>query len=276
LVWLQPFFVCYGRVPVSPRDFARSPVVRITAGIEFVVSSVRMGQRDAKAAKEAKASGRPANPEKEAKKAAAARLRDYYQAQIAAGLDDFFDRPYPMCPWCGARSSAQEFFTVPDMLLRKPGRFRYDSCGRCGHIYLNPPLTPAGADFYDRDFADGMHADAADTLRGGETRRDRARAEVMKPFGVPGAWLDVGSGTGHFCNVARDVWPRAVFDGMDSGDGVYEAARRGWVDFGYHGELPEHVEGVARRYDVISMFHHLEHTADPHLELDAAAKALDT
>jgi hypothetical protein len=63
---------------------------------------------------------------------------------------------------------------------------------------------------------------------------------------------------------------------MDVGDGVYEAVRRGWADHGYHGALPEHVDHLARRYDVISMFHHLEHTADPHLELDAVAKALET
>lgn len=274
LFWLQPFYVCAGRVAVNPRDFARSPVVRILAGLEFVMSSVRLGRRDAKKAAKAKASGQPANPEKEAKKANFAARRKYYENELALGLDDFFDRPHQSCPWCGSRSTSQ-LFSSSDLVLRKPGRFQFDCCGRCGHFYQNPPLSPAGAEFYYRDVYDGMHADAIDALRGASADRDRSRAELVRPFMAPEAWLDVGCGRGHFGNVARDVWPQTGFDGIDVGDGAYEAARRGWLDYSYRGDLAEHVETVAGRYDVVSMFHHLEHTADPHLELDAAAKVLD-
>ncbi|MGF7237698.1 MAG: class I SAM-dependent methyltransferase, partial [Frankia sp.] len=86
--------------------------------------------------------------------------------------------------------------------------------------------------------------------------------------------VDVGGGHGHFCNVAREIWPKTTFDALDTSDGIEEATRRRWVDHGYRGLFPELGEQVDGRYDVISMFHYLEHTREPLLELDTAAKAL--
>ncbi|WP_131803987.1 class I SAM-dependent methyltransferase, partial [Pseudofrankia sp. BMG5.36] len=87
-------------------------------------------------------------------------------------------------------------------------------------------------------------------------------------------WLDVGAGLGHFCLVARDVWPETVFDGLDMGDGIDEAARRGWINTAHRGQFPDLAPKLAGHYDVISMFHYLEHTRDPRTELDAATTAL--
>jgi SAM-dependent methyltransferase len=272
LFWLQPFFVCAGRVPLQPRDLARSPVVRITAGIEFVASSVRAKRREARAAAKVKARGRPVDPAKDARKAAAAASRAYYAAELAAGLDVFFDPPVDWCPWCGSADLSTRFVT-PDLLLRKPGKFRYDECGRCGHVFQNPRLSPAGLDFYYRDCYDGLGAEISEAVLGGRGAF-RARAELMRPFTEPRAWLDVGTGHGHFCNQARDVWPDTVFDGLDRTDGIDEARRRGWVDYGHRGSFLDVVGDIVGHYDVISMFHYLEHTTDPLAELDAAAKAL--
>jgi hypothetical protein len=273
LFWLQPFFVCAGRVPLQPRDLARSPVVRITAGIEFAASSVRAWRRETRAAAQAKASGQPVNPAKDAKKAAAAAARAYYADEIAAGLGAFFDRPTRHCPWCGSADLSTRF-VGRDLLLRKPGRFRYDECGRCGHVFQNPRLSPAGLDFYYRDVYDGVGAEAAEMFLQRRGGLYRARAELVRPFTEPHAWLDVDVRYGHFCNVARDVWPKAVFDGLGMTSRTAEARRRGWIDYGYRGMFPDLADAVAGRYNVISMFHYLEHTTEPLVELDAAAKAL--
>jgi SAM-dependent methyltransferase len=273
LFWFQPFFVCAGRVPMQPRDLIRSPVVRITAGIEFAVSSIRAGRRRARTAAEAKAAGLPPDPVKAAAEEAAAERRERYQAEIRAGVDRFLEPERADCPWCGSYRLAVRL-TSADLLLRKPGRFRLDECGNCGHIFANPRPTPGGLDFYYRDCYDGVNADQAEAVFAAMMPGNRARAELIRPFTAPRAWLDVGTGYGHFCNAARDIWPQTAFDGLDMTDGIDEARRRGWVDHGYRGSFPDLVDQVAGRYDVISMFHYLEHTRDPSAELDAAVKAL--
>jgi hypothetical protein len=96
----------------------------------------------------------------------------------------------------------------------------------------------------------------------------------VRPFVLPRAWLDVGAGVGSFCNAARTVWPRTVFDGVGPGESIGEARRRGWVDRAYPASFADIAEFVTGQYDVISMFGYLERSRDPSEDLDAAAKAL--
>jgi SAM-dependent methyltransferase len=84
----------------------------------------------------------------------------------------------------------------------------------------------------------------------------------------------VGSGHGHFCLMARSTWPDTTFDGLDMSETIVEGERRGWVDRAYHGTFPDRARELAGQYDVVSMFHYLEHTPDPLAELDAATTVL--
>src|SRR5262245_14931801 len=101
------------------------------------------------------------------------------------------------------------------------------------------------------------------------------RCDALARHARPRAWLDVGTGHGHFCVVARQRWPEATFDGLDLSESVDEAARRGWIDTAYRGLFPDLAGGLPRSYDVVSMHHDLEHTRDPRAELAAAAKVLE-
>lgn len=163
---------------------------------------------------------------------------------------------------------------VRDLLQGKPGRFTLEQCGDCGHVFQNPRLTLEGLEFYYRDFYDGRGGEGAGTVFGRLGAAYRGRAEMLLPHADPASWLDVGTGHGHFCNAARDVWPRTRFDGLDMGDGVRGAERRGWVETGYLGQFPEFASKLAGQYEVVSMYHYLEHTRDPLTELDAAATVL--
>lgn len=274
LYWMQPFLVCAGRVPIQPRDLYRSPVNRILTGIDFMIGSTRERKKAAAAAKANRAAGRPAKPEKARKKAEAERHRARYQAEIRAGVENYLEAPRDTCPWCGSSRLSVRLDNAPDALMRKPGRFRFDHCDECDHIFQNPRLSIPGLEFYYRDVYDGMNAAMAEEILAGAVPAHRERARMMRPYGSPRAWLDVGGGHGHFCNVARDVWPNTIFDALDSSAGVEEAVRRRWADHGYRGMFPELGDDIAGRYDVISMFHYLEHTREPHHELDTAAKAL--
>jgi SAM-dependent methyltransferase len=219
------------------------------------------------------AAGRWRSATEQARDADLAQAAAYYRAALADGLGRFFEDRRPDCPWCGS-AQLTVLLRSPDLAYRKPGRFTLERCGGCGHIFQNPRLTPEGLGFYYRDAYDGVLAEGAEGmfLLGGESYRGRAR--MLEPSGAPKAWLDVGTGHAHFCAVAREVWPDTVFDGLDQGAGIEEAARRGWIATAYRGMFPALADELAGRYDVISMHHYLEHTRDPGAELDAAARAL--
>ena len=178
------------------------------------------------------------------------------------------------CPWCGSRGLLGRLDTT-DLLQHKPGRFRLDECRACGHVFQNPRLTPAGLDHYYDQFYEGEGEEPWEFAFAAMGVAYGRRCDALARHAEPKAWLDVGTGHGHFCLVARQRWPEATFDGLDLSESVEEAARRGWVDTAYRGLFPDLAGGLPRSYDVVSMHHYLEHTRDPRAELSAAAKALE-
>jgi hypothetical protein len=197
----------------------------------------------------------------------------YYRAALAEGTAHLFEPRRGDCPWCGS-DRLTVLLRVPDLVMRKPGRFTLERCGGCGHTFQNPRLTPDGLGFYYRDAYDGLGADSAEAIFLTAEDSYRARARMPEPFTSPKAWLDVGTGHAHFCVTAREVWPDTIFDGLDQGAEIEEAERRGWIATAHRGMFPDLAPGLAGRYDVISMHHYLEHTREPLAELDAAAGAL--
>ncbi|MGW0968110.1 class I SAM-dependent methyltransferase [Streptomyces sp. NPDC002516] len=197
-------------------------------------------------------------------------LRPRYLADLAEGTDRFFEPPRTNCPWCGSDRLTTRLRTT-DLLQHKPGRFVLDRCDACGHVFQNPRLSEAGLEFYYRDFYDGLGEKRLGDTFGGRTGMYRDRAESILPYdSAPKTWLDVGTGHGHFCATARAVLPGTTFDGLDFTDGVELAAREGRVEHGYRGAFPDLAPELAARYDVVSMFHYLEHSTDPDRELRAA------
>ncbi|MFD7395436.1 methyltransferase domain-containing protein [Streptomyces virginiae] len=257
LYWLQPSLVLGGRrSPLRPAGLGRATAAR-------PLRSLGAGLRTAAAA------GRdtPSDGAVEAARAAA------YREDLAAGIDRFLEPRRADCPWCGSdRLTVQ--VRVPDLLQGKPGRFTLERCEECRHVFQNPRLSLEGLEFYYRDFYDGRGGEGTGVVFGTQGAAYRGRAEMLLPHADPASWLDVGTGHSHFCNAARAVWPRTRFDGLDMGDGVREAERRGWVETGYLGQFPEFASKLAGQYEVVSMYHYLEHTREPLAELDAAATVL--
>ncbi|MFC9585228.1 class I SAM-dependent methyltransferase [Streptomyces yangpuensis] len=259
LYWLQPYLVLgTPGSPLRPAGLARATAAR-------PVRSLAAAVRTAAAGTGTRPAGRDGAPD-------TARVAAYRE-ELAAGTDRFLEPRRPDCPWCGSdRLSVR--VRVPDLLQGKPGRFTLEQCGSCGHVFQNPRLTPEGLEFYYRDFYDGRGGEGAGTVFGRLGAAYRGRAEMLLPHADPASWLDVGTGHGHFCNAARDVWPQTRFDGLDMGDAVRGAERRGWVETAYQGQFPEFAAKLAGQYEVVSMYHYLEHTRDPLAELDAAAVVL--
>src|SRR5918998_2534747 len=188
--------------------------------------------------------------------------------------DALFEQRRSTCPWCDSRSLVGRLDTT-DLLQHKPGRFHLDECADCGHVFQNPALSLQGLDHYYDEFYEGEGEEPWEFAFAAMGEAYRRRTDALARFTDPRAWLDVGTGHGHFCLTARQRWPEALFDGLDVSESVEEAARRGWIDTGHRGLFPDLAGGLPRSYDVVSMHHYLEHTRDPRAELAAAAKVLD-
>lgn len=257
----QPFLVSSGG-PVKPRDLNVANALT----------------RSARTLSETVETFRTESPRLVRHKAELAATDDETRRKQYAKLVDrsegFFEPPRSTCPWCDS-GEIHYMIEVPDLLQGKPGRFRLDECGDCGHIFQNPRLSVEGLDFYYRDFYDGLGDEDAEFVFSMGSRSYRGRAEMLRGVATPKRWLDVGSGHGHFCLVAQELWPETTFDGLDLSDSVVAAERRGWIDRAYKGLFPDLASELTGSYDVVSMHHYLEHTREPAAELDAAHTALE-
>jgi SAM-dependent methyltransferase len=199
------------------------------------------------------------------------RLRAAYR-QMATDRP-LFDERRIECPLCGS-GLLQVWLRTTDLLQGKPGRFTLERCESCGHIFQNPRLSLPGLSFYYGDFYDGLGEEELDRMFSSDTGPYMQRARAVEGLIEPQRWLDVGTGHGHFCCAAKAAWPGTRFDGLDIGASVDEAARIGWLQSSYRGFLPDLSSDLAGLYDVVSLFHCLEHTPDPRADVAAAREVL--
>ncbi len=202
------------------------------------------------------------------------RARAAYVDDLALGVERFLGARRDDCPVCGS-PDLRPHFRTPDMIQTKPGTFRVDRCGACRTSFQNPQLTPEGLDFYYRDFYDGAGTADTEMMFASNTRPYELRSRAVRPYAAPRRWLDVGGGHGHFCLVAAGDHPDTRFELLDQSDAVEEAVARGWVAAGHHGLFPKLAPELEEQFDVVSMFHYLEHTTDPLAEIDAAYRVLE-
>ncbi|MHC0433415.1 class I SAM-dependent methyltransferase [Streptomyces sp. O3] len=210
-----------------------------------------------------------------ARTAEIARRRPRYQADLADGTRRFFLPRRTTCPWCASPRLKRRLRTR-DHVQNKPGAFVLDECRDCRHIFQNPRLTTEGLDFYYRDFYDGLGEEStARMFEGrGSIKRFRASARALLRHANPARWLDVGTSHGHFCATVASELPDTEFDGLDMGESIERAAKEGRVSTAYRGQFTELATELAGAYDVVSMFHYLEHTLEQRAELAAAHTAL--
>ncbi|WP_460844213.1 class I SAM-dependent methyltransferase, partial [Nocardioides ultimimeridianus] len=190
--------------------------------------------------------------------------------EVEGGVDRLLEERREDCPICGG-TSLERHTEVPDLLQGKPGRFAVDRCRRCHTLFQNPRLTLGGLDFYYRDFYDGLSGEWMAEVFSGSRESYQGRVDLIGAHTTPQRLLDVGTGQGHFCLVARETWPETVLDGLDFTPNVDLAERRGRIDHAFNGLFPELAPKLEDTYDVVTMHHYLEHTRDPAAELAAAA-----
>lgn len=186
-----------------------------------------------------------------------------------------FETARSSCPWCGAGKIAF-LLESDDVVKLEPLRFRLDRCAACGAVFQNPRLSEQGLAYCYRDAYDGFSQAAAEELFAASASAFRDRVRTVRPLLPDGrvSWLDVGGGYGHFAAVARAELPNARFTVLDLGPSTRASVERGWAQEACTGTLEDHGRALAARFDVVSLFHVLEHTRTPDADLSRAADAL--
>jgi len=181
------------------------------------------------------------------------------------------------CLSCGA-TEATFFITAEDDLTGRPGRFTFVRCVACRLVYQRRRLTIDHVKaYYDSEYIAhqgagrwGWMAPLFAAAMGSLDRRKLRLVRRYTSLDAQSAVLDVGCGSGTFLHRLRgesgaavagvdfvDLSDRPVFSGVEFHHGLF---------------YDQHVE--RDRFDLITMWHFLEHDYDPRRSLAHARAAL--
>lgn len=168
---------------------------------------------------------------------------------VASGVDI---RP---CPNCGSLNRTTKFIEPPFQIVK---------CGKCTLVYLgNPPDEGSIYEqYYESSEPDGAkyRANSDDPFLAELYAINTQRSARLAELKSSGSLLDVGCGRGNFIAVARDYG----FDtcGIDIADRAVAYARNQFklkVDVARLDDLAQ----SSSRFDIITLWHVLEHFVDP-------------
>lgn len=177
---------------------------------------------------------------------------------------DLFEMP--ACPLCG-KCAHTPFIEAEDDLGGKPGCFRFVRCQNCALTYQSPRLRfeHIGAYYDDEYIAHRKKSDwgmLTPLYRWAMGKHDRNKLALVQQYHVlnrDSRVLDLGCGSGSFlAHLARQTGAQAC--GVD----IKDLSGLPWMqalEF-RHGTLAAQDFG-ARRFDLITLWHFLEHDYDP-------------
>ena len=183
---------------------------------------------------------------------------------LAAPTPDQFEQV--PCPLCGERSHTP-LVDAEDDLTGKPGRFHFVCCTACGLAYQNPRIQAQhiGA-YYDDEYIAhrkktdwGLFTPLYEWAMGRHDRDKLALVQRFVALDAKARVLDVGCGAGTFL-VHTQAQTGAAVAGVDFKD----LGQLPWmkaIEF-HHGLLHAQDFG-SRRFDLVTMWHFLEHDYEP-------------
>ena len=181
------------------------------------------------------------------------------------------------CYACGSETYVP-FIEAEDDLTGKPGRFRFVQCARCALVYQSPRIPAASiADWYDDEYI--AHRKKSDfgpltpLYRWAMDRHDRRKLALVDRYVQlnPGSTvLDLGCGAGTFLAMLK-ARTGATAVGVDFKDLSHLPAM---ASIEFHCGKPRDQSFGARRFDLITLWHFLEHDYEPRATLARAREWL--
>ncbi len=164
------------------------------------------------------------------------------------------------CPYCGFTDAFVKFLEPPFKILK---------CRRCSLVYLaNPPdETSIYEQYYEPSIAhaEQYRANSDDPSLAELFAINTQRISYIKKFRSSGTLLDVGCGRGGFLKSALDHG--FAVEGIDVSERAIEYAKQEFHLRASVGTL-DHVLASGKRLDIVTLWHVLEHFADPFKSLE--------
>ncbi|WAC08501.1 MAG: class I SAM-dependent methyltransferase [Thermodesulfobacteriota bacterium] len=181
------------------------------------------------------------------------------------------------CYLCGSTES-DYFLTAEDDLTGMPGRFIFVRCRSCGLIYQNPRLS---IDEVKRFYTDDYIAHRKNEKLGPLSplyswamgKHDRDKIKLIEPYvrlNSDSCVLDVGCSVGTFLLLLKKTYHCSIV-GVDFKDTTYYP---GFNEIDFHLGLFYEQKLPAYSYDLITMWHFLEHDYRPRESLQKAQECL--
>jgi SAM-dependent methyltransferase len=170
------------------------------------------------------------------------------------------------CYLCGS-SEHQNFVVAEDDLTGKPGKFRFVRCTHCDLVFQNPRLTlsSVGA-YYDDEYIAHRKKKNWGILtplyNRAMDKHDRDKVAIVNQYvtlNENSKVLDIGCGAGTFL-----IKVKSLFSSKISGVDFKDLRHLPWfapIQF-YHGVFYQQ-DFADQRFDLITMWHFLEHDYDP-------------
>jgi 2-polyprenyl-3-methyl-5-hydroxy-6-metoxy-1,4-benzoquinol methylase len=181
------------------------------------------------------------------------------------------------CYDCGG-SAATDFVLAQDDLTGKPGNFRFVKCNRCGLVYQNPRIALSHIrDYYDDEYI--AHRKKSDWgiltwfYNYAMDKHDRQKEQLVRRYvqlDANSKLLDVGCGAGTFLTRMHTRFSAQV-TGVDFKDLSHLPA---FAQIDFHCGLFYDQQLAADTYDLVTMWHFLEHDYDPLRTLHEARRVL--
>jgi SAM-dependent methyltransferase len=176
------------------------------------------------------------------------------------------------CDLCGA-SRAEAILFGHDRLTGRPGCFRFVRCLDCGLVRQNPRPVAILDTYYPETYPVFVPADSNRSALGRLDLRfgQRKRARLVLEQCRTGRLLDVGCGTGGFLLEMQSI-PGWQVSGVEPVALACRKARSSGLSV-VRGKLSE-AGFPDETFDVVTLWHVLEHVCDPTINLQEAHRIL--
>lgn len=186
---------------------------------------------------------------------------------VPSGKRHAVDLETVVCPVCHATEST-EYLRVDDRGEAACG-FRLVKCARCGLVYLNPRPSEEDSPSYYSEASYLPFVSAKSPATAVERLYHRLRKwncawkrkQIEKMYSSKGTLLDIGCGTGEFLEEMRAAGWQVRGVERDPGAVAYAIEQ---LRLNVFVGSVEGIPAVEASYDVITMWHVLEHLYEPH------------